>query len=189
MGILSNLNGITEPQIPASIARDAEVISAIASHTSAIDPHPIYLTQVQGDRLYRQSAIALADADIPAAIARDLEVTSAIANHVTAANPHPQYLIAKQKIITVTSANSQGTQASSAHGLDQATIIGFRAMMRIDSSTSAGAIPLILPGGLPGLAGYNYSARLTSSHCIVRLHPTDSNQIFSRVVTFIIDHI
>jgi len=48
MGTLTNLNGITEPQIPASIARDAEVTSAIANHTTAVDPHPGYLTQTEG---------------------------------------------------------------------------------------------------------------------------------------------
>ena len=63
--------------------------SAIANHVSATDPHPLYLTQVEGDGRYRQSAAALADADIPAAIARDLEVTSAIASHVNATDPHP----------------------------------------------------------------------------------------------------
>ncbi|WP_293128867.1 hypothetical protein [Microcoleus sp. bin38.metabat.b11b12b14.051] len=92
MGTLSNLNGITEPQIPASIARDTEVANAIANHVAATDPHPIYLTQAEGDGRYRQSAVALVDADIPAAIARDSEVTSAIASHVAAADPHPTYL-------------------------------------------------------------------------------------------------
>ena len=92
MGTLSNLNGLTEPQIPSEIARDAEVTSAIANHIAAADPHPIYLTQVEGDGRYRQSAVALADADIPAAMARDAEVTSAIANHVNATDPHPIYL-------------------------------------------------------------------------------------------------
>ena len=89
MGTLSNMNGITEPQIPSEIARDTEVASAIATHASATDPHPIYLTQTEGDNRYRQSAVALADADIPAAIARDTEVTSAIATHASATDPHP----------------------------------------------------------------------------------------------------
>jgi len=40
MGTLTNLGGITEPQIPAAIARDTEVASAIASHVAATDPHP-----------------------------------------------------------------------------------------------------------------------------------------------------
>lgn len=71
---------------------DTEVASLIASHVSAVDPHPIYLTQVEGDGRYRQSATGLVDADIPAAIARDAEVTSAIASHVSAVDPHPTYL-------------------------------------------------------------------------------------------------
>jgi len=92
MGTLTNLNGITEPQIPAAIARDTEVASAIASHVSAVDPHPTYLTQPEGDGRYRQTATPLVDGDIPAVIARDTEVANAIASHVAAPDPHPTYL-------------------------------------------------------------------------------------------------
>jgi len=48
MGELINLNSITitEPQIPAAIARDAEVASAIANHEAKTDPHPQYLVGV-----------------------------------------------------------------------------------------------------------------------------------------------
>lgn len=56
MGTLTNLNGITEPQIPAAIARDAEVAAAIAAHTAAADPHPVYLTQTEGNERYRDYA-------------------------------------------------------------------------------------------------------------------------------------
>lgn len=96
--------------------------------------------------------------------------------------------IPKQKIIAVTSGIVQGAMTSSVHGLDQLKIIGFRALMRINQSISAGFIPLILPGGLAGLTGYNYSAQLDAGSCIVRLHPTDSSWLLSRTVTFIIDH-
>ncbi|MCY7382526.1 MAG: hypothetical protein LH628_08100 [Microcoleus sp. CAN_BIN18] len=82
MGELINLNPvtITEPQIPAAIARDAETAAAIAAHAALTNPHPIYLTQDEGDGRYRQIT-PLTDADIPPAIARDAEVASAIANH------------------------------------------------------------------------------------------------------------
>ena len=70
----------------------AEVSNAIDTHASAVDPHPAYLTQVEGDGRYRQSATALVDADIPAAIARDAEVSSAINSHASAVDPHPVYL-------------------------------------------------------------------------------------------------
>jgi hypothetical protein len=36
MGTLTNLNGITEPQIPAAIARDSELFDAIAAHLNAV---------------------------------------------------------------------------------------------------------------------------------------------------------
>ena len=61
---------------------DTEVASLIANHTAAVDPHPTYLTQPEGDGRYRQTATPLVDGDIPAAIARDVEVASAIASHV-----------------------------------------------------------------------------------------------------------
>ena len=67
----------------------AETTAAITSHIAAADPHPVYLTQAEGDGLYRKSATALTDADIPAAIARDTETAAAIASHIGAADPHP----------------------------------------------------------------------------------------------------
>lgn len=49
-------NPITEPQVPSAIARDAEVTVAINSHAAAADPHPVYLTQAEGDARYGESA-------------------------------------------------------------------------------------------------------------------------------------
>lgn len=63
----------------------------LANHVAAGDPHPGYLTQVEGDARYRQTATPLVDADIPAAIARDSEVTAAISTHEGAADPHAGY--------------------------------------------------------------------------------------------------
>ena len=83
---------ITDADIPAAIARDAEYLAADAAHAAAADPHPVYLTQAEGDGRYRQSAVALTDADIPAAIARDAETTAAVAAHAAAVDPHPIYL-------------------------------------------------------------------------------------------------
>ncbi|MEZ2321781.1 MAG: hypothetical protein ACBR15_22550 [Microcoleus sp.] len=93
MGNLIDLNSqIPDSRIPAGIARDTETTAAINAHIVAVDPHPIYLTQAEGDGRYRQTATALTDADIPAAIARDVEVTAAVTAHVAAADPHPVYL-------------------------------------------------------------------------------------------------
>jgi hypothetical protein len=80
---------LTDSDIPATIARNSEVASAITAHTSATDPHSQYLTQVEGDVLYRGKSTPLADSDIPASIARDSEITSAIAAHISAVKPHP----------------------------------------------------------------------------------------------------
>jgi len=83
------VTGITDSDIPNSIARDAEVTSAIASaittHEAQSDPHAQYY----------KSGETINDSDIPGTIARDTEVTSAIASAITAheaaSNPHPQY--------------------------------------------------------------------------------------------------
>ncbi len=80
---------ITDADIPALIARDAEYVAADAAHVAAVDPHPIYLTQAEGDGRYRQTAVALTDTDIPAAIARDAETANAVAAHVSALHPFP----------------------------------------------------------------------------------------------------
>ena len=84
MGELIDLNprSITDADIPSAIARDSEVSAAIAAHTAAADPHPVYLNQSEGDARYRQAAVALTDADIPSAIARDAEVSAAIAAYM-----------------------------------------------------------------------------------------------------------
>lgn len=93
MGNLIDLNSqIPDSRIPAGIARDTETTAAINAHIAAVDPHPIYLTQAEGDGRYRQTTTALTDADIPAAITRDVEVTAAVTAHVAAADPHPVYL-------------------------------------------------------------------------------------------------
>jgi hypothetical protein len=41
-----------DSQIPASIARDAEVTAAIAAHVGLADPHPTYLTAAEGNAAY-----------------------------------------------------------------------------------------------------------------------------------------
>ena len=95
MGKLTNLNpsvALTDADIPAPIARDAEFAAADAAHVSALDPHSQYLTQTEGDGRYRRSAVALTDSDIPAGIARDTETAAAITAHTSASDPHTQYL-------------------------------------------------------------------------------------------------
>jgi len=103
MGKLTNLNppaSITDSDIPAAIARDAEVdtktTAAITAHKNETDPHPTYLTPSEGDARYRLISAAITDAELPATIARDTEVdaktTAAITAHVNAIDPHPTYL-------------------------------------------------------------------------------------------------
>lgn len=45
---------IPESQIDPAIARDTETVAAIGAHVGASDPHPIYLTQTEGDGRYLQ---------------------------------------------------------------------------------------------------------------------------------------
>lgn len=100
---------VPDAQIPAAVARDAEVTAAISTHAGQADPHTVYQlkaargaangyasldagTKVPVAQLPAGTASGVAsldatgvvpDAQIPAAIARDSEVTSAIATEVT----------------------------------------------------------------------------------------------------------
>jgi hypothetical protein len=58
---------------PASQASDAELASAVAAHEAKVDPHPQYLTQVEGDLAYLPKS------------------------HEPGTNPHPQYQLGSQK--------------------------------------------------------------------------------------------
>jgi len=60
---------ITDGDIPANIARDSEVATAISNHEGASDPHPVYTTGVE----------------VTTAI------SGAITTHEGAADPHPIY--------------------------------------------------------------------------------------------------
>jgi len=77
---------IGDADIPASIARGTEVAAgdatvtsafqaadatvannaaaALASHVAAADPHPVYLTQTEGDARYRQQSISITYSEI-----------------------------------------------------------------------------------------------------------------------------
>ena len=61
MGKLTNLNtavALTNSDIPAAIARDAEVTAAMNAHLAASDPHSQYLLPSEGDARYRLSSTA-----------------------------------------------------------------------------------------------------------------------------------
>ena len=104
---------VPDAQIPAAIARDTEVTSAIAAHAALADPHPGYLTAAEGNAAYiplsqRAAANGVAtldasslipDAQIPATIARDTEITSAISTHAAAADPHTVYQKESEKAV------------------------------------------------------------------------------------------
>lgn len=52
MGVIRAKRLITDADIPAEIARDTETTAAIATHAALADPHPVYLTQAEGDARY-----------------------------------------------------------------------------------------------------------------------------------------
>lgn len=52
---------LDDSQIPAGIARDAEVATAVSDHAALPDPHPGYLTPAEGDAAYQP-----ADSDLTA---------------------------------------------------------------------------------------------------------------------------
>ncbi|MGL4376870.1 MAG: pyocin knob domain-containing protein [Microcoleaceae cyanobacterium] len=75
---LLNMNSgsetIAETRIDPLIARDSEVTAALNAHTAAADPHPIYLSQTEGDARYRLSSQAIPESAIDSLIARFSEV-------------------------------------------------------------------------------------------------------------------
>lgn len=50
---------LADGDIPAGIARDSEVATAISDHEAASDPHPGYLTPAEGDAAYQPISTAL----------------------------------------------------------------------------------------------------------------------------------
>ncbi|MGB7712005.1 MAG: hypothetical protein WBL95_21135 [Microcoleus sp.] len=152
MGELINLTSsmpLTDADIPATIARDTETVAAIATHAANVDPHPIYLTQVEGNALY------------------------------------PQLKRAFYTLITPSTLNST---IGSPHGLTHTKIRSISSFATIDLSNSAGFVPMILPGGLPGLSGYYYSISLDINSIYCRLS-SDSFMMFSRSLSVVIDYI
>ncbi len=149
-----------------------------------------YLLQAAGDVRYRRSSVALADSDIPDTIARDSEVTAAITAHASATDPHAQYLLPSEgdarypqyKKVVLTTGATQGSNTNAVHGLDATKILSFSGIVKIDLSNSAGFVPLVAPGGLIGLPGYNYSIHLDAGNVLCRLHPTDSANILNRQI-------
>ncbi len=145
MGGLIDLNSqIPDTRIPAGIARDTETTAAINAHIAATDPHPVYLTQAEGDTRYRQSAAALTDGDIPAGVARDTETTAALNAHIVATDPHPgyltqveadaRYILSKVIGFTTMSVSSQGFAIP--HGLAFSKIVGFTSVVETGPNLS-----------------------------------------------------
>lgn len=68
MGKLTNLNpskALTEADMPATAAMDAEVAAAINAHVNAADPHPVYLTSSEGDTRYVRAITTTFTVDLP----------------------------------------------------------------------------------------------------------------------------
>lgn len=86
---------VPDGELPAGLARDAEVTAAIATHEAAGDPHTGYQKEsekgVANGYASLDSGGKVPDSEIPAAIARDSEVTAAVAAHEAASDPHAQY--------------------------------------------------------------------------------------------------
>lgn len=86
---------LVDADIPAAIARDAEVTTAISTHAAQADPHPTYATDTD---LSNHAGAA----DPHAVYATDTDLT----NHAAAGDPHPVYL---------TSAEGNAAYATTGH--------------------------------------------------------------------------
>lgn len=194
MGILIDLNSqIPDSRIPSGIARDTETTAAINAHTTAADPHPIYLTQTEGDARYRQSAVALVDGDIPAGIARDTETTVAINAHAAAADPHPIYLTQAEgdsryslvKIFAVDSIRTASTEGQSIvinHGLQVSKILGFQAIVEPFAGTW-------VPPNWSRTPGAQFVVNLDSNSVYITNVSGNSFNILNKPVRIIVHHI
>ncbi|MEG4807926.1 hypothetical protein QUA82_09875 [Microcoleus sp. F8-D3] len=184
---------LTDSDIPESIARDTEVTAAINSHKAETDPHPIYLTQAEGDGRYRQNSAAITDAELPSTIARDTEVTAAINSHKAETDPHPIYLTQaegdarygtsalKSTIFTGTMPTAAGNSASFIHGIPSANIRCFNCMVQTPDGI------WVLPGGFP-FPGYQYHCSIFQTVCNVRLGSSDNNLVAGRPYIVTIFH-
>jgi len=160
---------------------DTEVASLIANHTAAVDPHPIYLTQVEGDGRYRQTATALTDADVPAGIARDAEVVSAIANHVAAVDPHPIYLTQAEGDGRYLQPTRQAVFQLQLAGILSPGAIASQLLGNIPTAkvvSITGAITVggkvVPPGGLMnGQYNYNFAVNISTGYIEIHIKSSD----------------
>ncbi len=205
MGELMNLNPkvpIADADIPALIARDSETAAAIAAHTGAVDPHPVYLTQAEGDGRYRRSAVALTDSDIPAAIARDSETTVAIDAHIAAIDPHPQYLTQAEgdaryprflrKVLTGVIPLGAQQRLTVPHGVPADKIIAFSAFVTVPVD-SVWPGWMLLPGDVTPWTLSNSYYQFSRLECdpiniSAETYMNDTSQLGMKVV-FVIDYL
>jgi hypothetical protein len=85
---------VTAGKLGASAIALFEAMGAVATHEGLANPHPVYLTQAEGDALYAILAhghVAANISDFNAAA--DGRVAAGIATHVGLADPHTQYLL------------------------------------------------------------------------------------------------
>ena len=91
----ASLRALVDADIPASIARDTEVTTAVSDHVALADPHTQYQKESEKGSANGYASLdgsgTVPDAQIPATIARDTEITTAITNHEAAADPHTGY--------------------------------------------------------------------------------------------------
>lgn len=87
----------------------------------------------------------------------------------------------KVKVLTGTTGAAEGSDASVAHGLTGAKIIGI--MAKIEYNTNTG----VLPGFVAAIvAEYEYGVSHDSTTIYVKLHPTNSANLTSKPFTLVV---
>lgn len=172
---------IIDSDIPPGIARDTETAAAVAAHVGASDPHPIYLTQAEGDARYRQNAVALVDSDIPSAIARDTETAAALATHVGLLHA------TKQILITANAPSAQNGTTFISHSLDTAKVLRFSALCTIYPGTISSIT--LGPEGRSYMTGFSYSVDMGPNQFRIRLTATDSVNIVNLPIRILVDYV
>ena len=142
------------------------------------------MTQIEGDNRYRQSAVALADADIPAAIARDAEVTNAFATHVSATRLEDSTPI-KIKLIQGTTAAAQGQSAIIPHGLDFNKILSAQVVVR----SSPSLVPVAFQNGSGTSGGFRFNWAIVQGDLYIHNVQGESVGLLSRPVLALITYL
>jgi len=150
--------------------------TAVSAHEAASDPHPVYLTDAEGDAQYSQLGHNHAGVYDPAGTA-----ASEVASHVAAADPHSIYL-------TDAEGDAQYSQLGHTHAAGEASFTTvLKQYVKNTSGASIAKGKAVYVSGADGtnvtVALADYDSDATSSKTLGLMETTVANNGFGYVVT------